>query len=562
LPAIAGILPPAETPASHPFLEARMVTTSLWLAALGPLCLAGIGIVGGRAPAVPIRFLTWVAVAAAMVTFCISIATIWGVAQHGTLRSPLLGAAGIGFSLYADRLSAIMLCLVAFIGTVVLNYSRTYMDGDPGHARFTGLLCLTLSAVLLFIVAGNVLLFIAASFGTSVGLNRLLVFYPERQAALIAARKKFLVSRLGDICLIAAAVLLYRMFGSLDYATLFTGFEALRAGGQAPAAAGLVAILLICTAMLKSAQFPLHGWLIEVMETPTPVSALLHAGIINAGGFLVLRFAGLIALSVPALDTLAILGGLTALFGSVVMLTQTSIKVSLAYSTIAQMGFMMLECGLGAFSAALLHIVAHSLYKAHAFLSSGSVIDIARASWTPSPGGKPHPARLLIAIGVVLAITFVLSRVFGATIEEKPGVFALASVLLLGLTHLVANGIDERPNSYVVLHTLMRAGLAAAAYFGLQFGAERLMAGSLPVTQALRGPFGVAVIGLVVVSFAMVTFLQGLVPRRASEPKWQALYAHVANGFYVNTLANRLILQYWPKPLPAKPATLHAMVEV
>jgi NAD(P)H-quinone oxidoreductase subunit 5 len=288
------------------------------------------------------------------------------------------------------------------------------------------------------------------------------------------------------------------------------------------------------------------------METPTPVSALLHAGIVNAGGFLVLRFAHIISLSLPTLDLLAVIGGFTALFGSVVMLTQTSIKVSLAYSTIAQMGFMMLECGLGAFSAAMLHILAHSLYKAHAFLSSGSVIDIARASWTPSPGGKPHPWRLAISIGAVLLVTFIVSGLSGATLDQKPGVFALGAVLLLGIIHLVANGIDERPNFYVVGRTLAYAALAAVAYFGLQSGAEWMLAGSLPATQALRGPFGIGIVAIVVLSFATVTFLLGMVPAQARAPRWQALYAHVLNGFYVNTLANRLVVRLWP--MPPRPA--------
>jgi len=523
-----------------------MITTMLWLSAAGPACLAGAAFYAGYAGRKHIRRATLLAEAAALVALAGALITAGAVAWQGTLRSSLLGVGGIGFSLYADTLSALMLCLVAFIGVVVLVFSRTYMDGDPRHARFTGRLCRTLAAVLLVILSGNVLQFMVAVYFTSSGLNKLLLFYPHRPAALLAARKKFLVSRLGDFCMIAAAFLLYRIFGSLDYAPIFSGAEAMRASGHIPAAVSVVALFLVATAMLQSAQFPTHGWLIEVMETPTPVSALLHAGIINAGGFLVLRFSGLISLSLPALDTLAILGGFTALFGSVVMLTQTSIKVSLAYSTIAQMGFMMLECGLGAFPAALLHILAHSLYKAHAFLSSGSVIDIARASWTPSPGGKPHPLRLLISIAFVLTMTFLVSRVFGATLEEKPGVFALGSVLLLGLAHLVANGIDERPNLYVVLHTLMRAGVVAVAYFSLQFAFEWLMAGTLPATQAVQGPFGVTMVTVVVVSFAIVTFLQGLVPAKAGEPRWQALYAHVANGLYVNTLANRLVLHYWP----------------
>jgi NAD(P)H-quinone oxidoreductase subunit 5 len=477
----------------------------------------------------------------------------------GFLRTGTLGVAGVGFGFHLDRLTAIMFLLVAFVGAVVIRYSRNYLDGDPEHARFTTWLCLTLAAVLLLIVSGNLFQFALAWIATSIGLHRLLVFYPERPAAVLAARKKFLASRLGDACLIAAMTLLHRIFGSLDYAVIFAGAEAMRTAGTVPGTIDAVAGLLVAAALLKSAQFPLHGWLIEVMETPTPVSALLHAGIINAGGFLVLRFADVIALSTPALDTLAIVGGVTALFGSVVMLTQTSVKVSLAYSTIAQMGFMMLQCGLGAFSAALLHIVAHSLYKAHAFLSSGSVIDLARASWSPSPGGRPHPARMAVAIAFLLAVALGVGTAFGATLADKPGVFALAAIMLLGLTHLVASAVDERPNGYVVGRTLALAAVVAVAYFGLQFAAEWLLAGSLPPTQALRGPFDLAIVAVVVLAFAAVTVLQSLLPGQAGAPGWQALHVHLANGLYVNTLANRLVLRFWPSPPPVPAAPSYTL---
>jgi NAD(P)H-quinone oxidoreductase subunit 5 len=409
---------------------------------------------------------------------------------------------------------------------------------------------------LLIIVSGNGVQFTLAWIATSLGLHELLIFYPERPAAFIAARKKFLVSRLGEAFLVLAMVLIYRSVGSLDYGTVFRTLAELRATDSISPGLGAAAMLLVCTGLLKSAQFPLHGWLIEVMETPTPVSALLHAGIINAGGFLVLRFSYVITPSLSALDTLAIVGGFTALFGSVVMLTQTSIKVSLAYSTIAQMGFMMLECGLGAFSAALLHIVAHSLYKAHAFLSSGSVIDLARASWTPSPGGKPHPARLLISIAAVLVLTLIFSQIFGATLTKEPGVFALGAVLLLGLVHLVANGIDERPNAYVVGRTVLLACVLAVTYFALQWAVRRLLSGTLPPNRALRGTFGVAIVAAEVLSFAAVVFLQGLAYGRTRQPRWQALYAHIANGLYVNTLANRLVLRFWPNPLETRSASI------
>jgi NAD(P)H-quinone oxidoreductase subunit 5 len=289
--------------------------------------------------------------------------------------------------IYVDALSAIMLVLVSFVGAVVVRYSRNYLDGDPGQERFFRRLCLTLAAVLVLIVSGNLVTFLAAWVATSMGLHQLLLFYGERANARLAARKKFVVSQLADLCLLCAAALLWHAFGSLNFATTFTAAEGIRASGTAPDGLTWIAILMVAGALLKSAQFPFHGWLLEVMETPTPVSALLHAGIINAGGFLILRFADVIALSVPALNMLTIVGGATAMFGSVVMLAQTSVKAQLAYSTVAQMGFMLLQYGLGAFPAALLHILAHSLYKAHAFLASGSVIDLARASWSPSPGG-------------------------------------------------------------------------------------------------------------------------------------------------------------------------------
>ncbi len=525
-----------------------MPSSTLWLITLGPLSLMSTALWGRLVPGNSAFLTNRLATLTALFAVVVAFASIAAVAAEGEIHTALIGINGIGFSLYIDSMSSAMFSLVSFIGLIVVNFSRNYLDGDPRQVLFTRFLCLTIAAVLFAIISGNLFQFTLAWVAMSMGLHELLVFYPERPAAILAARKKFLASRIGDVCLIGAMFLLYEGFGTLDYSDMFASATALHADHTTPGFIHVAAILLVITGLLKSAQFPSHGWIIEVMETPTPVSALLHAGVVNAGGFLVLRFAHIISLSLPTLDTLAIVGGFTALFGSVVMLTQTSIKVSLAYSTIAQMGFMMLECGLGAFSAAMLHILAHSLYKAHAFLSSGSVIDIARASWTPSPGGKPHPWRLVIAIAAVLLVTFVVSQAFGATLDQKPGVFALGAVLLLGIIHLVANGIDERPNFYVVGRIVVYAAVAATAYFGLQSGAEWVLKNSLPATQALRGPFGIGIVAAVVLSFAMVTFLLGLVPTQPRAPRWQALYAHVSNGFYVNTLANRLVVWLWPSP--------------
>jgi NAD(P)H-quinone oxidoreductase subunit 5 len=517
-----------------------------WSPLLAPLAFGLFALVpGAAADRAPARMAT-LARLAAFLALGIAVAADGLLAAHGPLVAAV-GTKGRGLGVHYDAVAAVIFTLVAAVGAVVVLYSRNYLAGDPGQGRFIKTLCLTLAAVLLLAAAGNVLQFAAAWVATSLGLHRLLLFYAERPAAHLAARKKFIASRIGDACLVAAIVLIDRAYGSFAFADIFAA-----APGGGAEAAGPIAVLLVTAALLKSAQFPLHGWILEVMETPTPVSALLHAGIINAGGFLVLRFAEVIALSPAALNVLIAVGGITALFGSVVMLTQTSIKVSLAYSTIAQMGFMMLQCGLGAFPAALLHIVAHSFYKAHAFLSSGSIIDLARASWSPSPSGRPHPARVIVAAVALVVLAAAAGEIFGASLRQQPGVFALGAIVLLGLTHLVVNALDERFNGYVLGRTLATAGAVAIAYFALQWLAREITAGALPPVQAARGPLDLAVVAAIVAAFAVVTVLQSLLPGRADSPRWQALYAHVANGLYVNTLANRLVLRFWPSPAPTR----------
>jgi NAD(P)H-quinone oxidoreductase subunit 5 len=526
-----------------------LITPFAWFIAAGPAALIALAVVGGRSGPITAR-----AVVVGLLNLCLAAATAIAVGFRGVIETGTAGVAGAGFGLYLDSLSAAMFCLVSFVGVIVIAYSKNYMEGDPGQSRFTRLLCVTLASVLIVILSGNLLQFSFAWIATSVGLQALLLFYPERHAAVLAGRKKFIASRLGELCVIAASLLIYQTFHTLDYGQIFTAARGMAAlHGNVPAIVHSASALLVVAALLKSAQFPMHGWLTEVMETPTPVSALLHAGIINAGGFLILRLSSVVSLSTPSLEFLAIVGGFTALFGSVVMLTQTSIKVSLAFSTVAQMGFMMLECGLAAFPAALLHIIAHSLYKAHAFLSSGSVIDIARASWTPSPGGKPHPARLTIAIAAVLALAYVLGKVFGQSLTDQPAVFTLGAVLLLGLVHLIASSIDERPKFYVVARTAIYAIAVGGVYFGLQFVMEHVFASSLPVVVGLQGPFAVAVALFIIVSFAFVILFQGLVPRDDGRARWRGIYALIANGLYVNTFANRLVLRFWPPRAATSP---------
>jgi NAD(P)H-quinone oxidoreductase subunit 5 len=510
------------------------------LAALAPLTLAVTALLSTEGSA---RTVARNAIAAAALAFALAAVASLGAALIGTGRTPLLGGSGLGLSLQLDALGAILIVLVSFVGLVVVRYSRNYLDGDPGQVRFTRWLLLTLAAVLTLLISGNLVLLLAAWVATSLALGKLLLFYDTRPAAVRASRKKFVASRLGDAFLALAALLLYIRFGTLEIGSL----AAQARTGEGSALVTIAALLIVATAMLKSAQLPLHGWLIEVMETPTPVSALLHAGIINAGGFLVLRLSDVLLLATPALDVLAVVGGATALFGSLVMLTQTSVKVQLAYSTVAQMGFMLLQCGLGAFSAALLHIVAHSLYKAHAFLSSGSIIDLARASWTPSPGGQPHAARLILALAAVIGLALLTGLAFGMTLRSNPAQIALGSVLLMGLVHLMANAIDERPNAFVVARAAVTAAGLALLYFALQAGMAWLVAGSFPAARPVDGLVPMLIAAAVVVSFAAVTVFQNQMMRRADAPFWIAAYVHLRNGLYLNTLANRLVLTLWPR---------------
>ncbi|MEI7957080.1 MAG: proton-conducting transporter membrane subunit, partial [Verrucomicrobiota bacterium] len=277
---------------------------------------------------------------------------------------------GAGSALFKlDAVSSVMVVLVSFLGTVVVRFSRNYLAGDPAQTKFFSWMSLTLAAVLTLVLSGNLLVLLTVWVATSLCLHRLLLHHPGRAGAVFSARKKFVFSRVGDVCLLAASLLLFRAHGTWNFDAIFASVAAGNTGGLPT-----VGFLLVACAALKSAQFPFHSWLPDTMETPTPVSAFMHAGIINAGGFLIVRFSPLFAHAAGALNLLVWIGTVTAAFGAVVMLAQPGVKRALAYSTIAQMGFMMLQCGLGAYGLALIHIAAHALYKAHAFLTAGSTV--------------------------------------------------------------------------------------------------------------------------------------------------------------------------------------------
>jgi NAD(P)H-quinone oxidoreductase subunit 5 len=215
-------------------------------------------------------------------------------------------------ALRADLVSVTMALLVGFIAWIVMRYSRSYLDGEEREGAFHGLMLATLAAVLIFVQSGSLWTLVIATVCIGFGLKRLLLFYPERPEAQRAAVKFALVWHMGDILLVVAAGLLVTGFGTADIA----GLAALAAQNGLGIAGHVAIALAVAAAALKTAAFPVHGWLTEVMEAPTPVSALLHAGIINSGGVLLITLSGLVQLSPGAMAALVMLGGFTALFGA------------------------------------------------------------------------------------------------------------------------------------------------------------------------------------------------------------------------------------------------------
>lgn len=440
-------------------------------------------------------------------------------------------------ALRADPVAASMAGLVAFIGWIVMRYSATYLDGEAREGAFHGWMLTALAAVLVFVQGGTLPTMIAAALVVGIALKRLLLFYAERPEARRAATKFALVWHAGDAMLLAAAVLLAARFGTLDLAALPAA-----AAAQGLGFAGTLAIAaIIAAATLKTAAFPLHGWLTEVMEAPTPVSALLHAGIINSGGVLLIAAAGLVQQSAGAMAALVMIGGFTALFGAAVMLTQSAIKTALAWSTVSQMGFMLLQCGLGLWTLALLHIIAHSLYKAHAFLSSGGAIREVASVRRPGPVAVPSVAAVLRSFAFALAIFAAIATLFTLAFGPKtPQALALGAILIFGVAYLVAQGLAGGAPPALTSRTIAAALAAATGYFSFQTIAQAIWGAGLPQAP-VPGALEWALLVIAVASFGLVAFAQALFPLWAHHPATAPLRVHLANGLYLNALLDRTI---------------------
>ena len=485
----------------------------------------------GRRP----RLLPRLAETAALAVLALALISVAQLIATG----PATIAFGSGPGLIAFRLDAVsatMALLVGFVGWVVLRYSRSYLDGEAREGAFHGLMLATLAAVLTLVQAGSLVVLVLGFVAVGLGLRQLLLFYPDRAAARRAAAKFTLVWGAGDVVLLLAATLLWLGFGTAELAGLSQA-----AGAGLPVSAQIGVALLVLVAALKTATFPLHGWLTEVMEAPTPVSALLHAGIINGGGFLLIRLADLVQASPGAMAALVMLGGLTALFGAAVMLTQSAVKTALAWSTVAQMGFMLLQCGMGLWALALLHIVAHSLYKAHAFLSSGGAVRAVADVHRPGPVAVPGLAAVARAFVLALVLYAGVATGFGLITGPKSAqALALGAILIFGVAYLVAQGLADTAPRALTRRTALASLAAAVAYFGFQVIAGALWGRFLPAPPT-AGPLEWALIVLALLSFGLVAVAQALFPHWAHHPAAAGLRVHLANGLYLNAVLDRLI---------------------
>ncbi|TWU29996.1 proton-conducting transporter transmembrane domain-containing protein [Bythopirellula polymerisocia] len=469
--------------------------------------------------------------------------TAWWAIQGSWSWTLIDGGGGKHFmlSLHFDGISALMYLMVSFIGLVVCQYSVRYLDGEVNQGSYFRWFALTLGAVSMMVVSGNLLLFVVAWVLTSTGLHHLLLHYPERAAAQRAAWTKFAISRLGDVFLISALYLVFATFGTFELSEIFSVLRAPSAVSEESSTALVAIAWLLCLgAVTKSAQFPFHTWLPQTMETPTPVSALMHAGIVNAGGYLVIRMSPLISHSSSAMSTLAVIGATTACLGSIVMLTQPSVKRALAFSTIAQMGFMMLQCGLGAFSAAMLHILAHSLYKAHAFLSSGSVLQQSQATRGVNqkvPGLIWGVVLLVIATLTTVGSLAAITMAIGLNITEKPGGPVLALILCLALTTWGWRVLSARSLRTTGIAILGIAGLSM--FYVLSYLAvDKMIASSLPEVLT-PGPW--SFVGpTIAAGFCLLFGVHWLLVSGRGQVWFAPLYVHASNGFYLDTLTRRL----------------------
>jgi NADH-quinone oxidoreductase subunit L len=422
------------------------------------------------------RRVSRISIAGLTATFLCAAVLLWhAVYQPGTSEIAL----GMGWGmLLFDPLSALMALVVSGISLIVHLYSRRYMAEEAGYGRFFVLLDLMTAALLVMVAAGDLITLLIAWHLIGVLLYLLLGQDTRSRTAYRYAFWTLITYRIGDLPMVLAAALLYGAYGTWSMPEIFS---AISANPDAHSFLGIalpqvVAALIAISAFARSAQFFTHTWLPYTMSGPTPVSALMHAGIVNAGGFLINRFAPVFVHSGDVLHGVFLVGLITAVIGSVLMLTQHDIKKALGYSTMGQMGFMIMECGVGAFSLAVYHLIAHGVFKGTLFLSAGGVISEARKH-----DGVPKQDLY----------TFV--------VERKPAHQRRPWLLMAAITLAVPGVILFLAHYLVEQEFFEKQGAVVLLFFGWITGAQLIFATYRMRTENLARLFT-----LILVSFTVV----------------------------------------------------------
>ncbi len=327
----------------------------------------------------------WVPIVAVLTSFVCALYAFFQVKNGHHVNQDLYtwissGTMKLSVGFLLDELTSVMLIVVTSVSSLVHIYSIGYMKGEAGYYRFFSYLSLFTFSMLMLVLGNN---FLQLFFGwEAVGLSSYLLigYYYDKESAADAGKKAFIVNRFGDFGFILGLFLIYSVFGTLHYEPIFANINVL--ANQTFSIFGAtyylpttIALLLFCGAIGKSAQLPLHVWLPDAMEGPTPVSALIHAAtMVTAGVFLVARCNPIFSLSMTALNVITIIGAVTCLFAATIALTQTDIKRVVAYSTVSQLAYMFIGCGVGAYSAGIFHLFTHAFFKALLFLGCGSII--------------------------------------------------------------------------------------------------------------------------------------------------------------------------------------------
>jgi NADH-quinone oxidoreductase subunit L len=348
----------------------------VWLIPLLPLAGAALLLLGARRWREPLA--GWAASLTVALAFGVSVVLLLdflGGSGESALVNRLYewipaGRFQLDVALRIDALSLVMALTVTGVATLIHVYSIDYMRGDPRFARFFGYLNLFVFFMLVLVLANNFLVLYLGWEGVGLCSYLLIGFWFERKSAADAAKKAFIVTRIGDSAMLIGIIYIWFHFGSLDFEVVFS-----EAPGLAAGTATIMALLLFAGAVGKSAQLPLHTWLPDAMEGPTPVSALIHAAtMVTAGVYLVVRSHEVFEASGTALVVVAIVGIATAIYAGMSAIGQDDIKRLLAYSTISQLGFMLFGAGVGAYTAAIFLLVTHAFFKALLFLAAGSVM--------------------------------------------------------------------------------------------------------------------------------------------------------------------------------------------